>query len=94
MHRYRNHEVRANGRLPNVLTTRSPRLADDAPLRQLLAENGFESLEAGFRTYFAAFFAISGSRELRSCRAVSPFSLKPRSRRNTVRRCEALLRLP
>lgn len=60
MHRYRNHEVRANGRLPNVLTTRSLRLADDAPLRQLLAENGFESLEAGFRTYFASILRHFG----------------------------------
>ena len=54
---YPNHEVRENlnGRLLNALLPRpSRRLADDAPLHDLLAENDFEGLEALFRAFFAS----------------------------------------
>ena len=54
---YPNHEVREhlNGRLLNALLPRpSRRLADDAPLHDLLAENDFAGLEALFRAVFAS----------------------------------------
>ena len=53
---YPNHEVRQslNERLLNALLPEaSRRLADDGPLRELLATNDFEGLEAMFRAVFA-----------------------------------------
>ena len=54
---YPNQEVKEslNGRLLNVLLPRpSRRLAEDAQLRELLAENDFDGLEAEFRSFFAS----------------------------------------
>ena len=53
---YPNHEVREhlNERLLNALLPEaSRRLAEDGPLRELLAENDFAGLEALFRAFFA-----------------------------------------
>ena len=53
---YPNHEVREhlNERLLGaLLPEESRRIAEDAPLRELLVENDFEGLEALFRSFFA-----------------------------------------
>ena len=54
---YPNHEVRQNLNeqlLDALLPEASRRLADDAPLRDLLAENDFEGLETLFRNVYAS----------------------------------------